>query len=185
MKYLLILFIILTSCTTSKRVFICGDHECINKEEAKLFFEQNLSIEVKIIKKKKENYFNLVKLNTESSNQNQNIKIVKHNENKKIKKLNKKEIVEKKREIKEIKKKLKKENKKTVKKSSSKDKVVPSISDKSKEILKKSKNTIVKKKINNEENICNILEKCDIEEISRYLIKKGKNKDYPNISLIN
>ncbi len=185
MKYLLILFIILTSCTSSKRVFICGDHECINKEEAKLFFEQNLSIEVKIIKKKKENYFNLVKLNTESSNQNQNIKIVKHNENKKIKKLNKKEIVEKKREIKEIKKKLKKENKKTVKKLSSKDKVVPSISEKSNEILKKSKNTIVKKKINNKENICNILEKCDIEEISRYLIKKGKNKDYPNISLIN
>ena len=180
MKYLLILFIILTSCTSSKRVFICGDHECINKEEAK-----NKSNKIKNIKKKKENYFNLVKLNTESSNQNQNIKIVKHNENKKIKKLNKKEIVEKKREIKEIKKKLKKENKKTVKKSSSKDEVVPSISDKSKEILKKSKNTIVKKKINNEENICNILEKCDIEEISRYLIKKGKNKDYPNISLIN
>ena len=76
MKYLLILFIILTSCTSSKRVFICGDHECINKEEAKLFFEQNLSIEVKIIKKKKKNYYNLVKLNTESSNQTKILRLL-------------------------------------------------------------------------------------------------------------
>ena len=185
MKYLLILFVIITSCTPSKRVFICGDHECINKEEAKLFFEQNLSIEVKITKKQNEDYFNLVKLNTESSNQKQNIKIVKHKANKKIKKLNKKEIIEKKREIKKIKKQLKKENKKIVKKSPSKENIDHSISDKSKKVLKKSKNTIIKKKITGEENICNILEKCDIEEISKYLIKKGKDKDYPNISLIN
>ena len=185
MKYLLILFIILTSCTSSKRVFICGDHECINKEEAKLFFEQNLSIEVKITKKQNEDYFNLVKLNTESSNQNQNIRIIKHKENKKIKKLNKKEIIEKKREIKKIKQQLKKENKKIVNKSPSKENANSSISDKSKRILKKPKNINIKKKIASEDNICNILKKCDIEEISKYLIKKGKNKDYPNISLIN
>ena len=97
MKYILIILIFLTSCSSTKRVFICGDHECINKEEAKLFFEQNLSIEVKVIKKEKENYFNLVKLNTQNPDGKQNIKVVKQKKNKQIKKLSKKEIVEKKK----------------------------------------------------------------------------------------
>ena len=33
---------------------ICGDHICINNKEAKKYFEENLSIEVKIIDDKKE-----------------------------------------------------------------------------------------------------------------------------------
>jgi len=56
-------------------------------------------------------------------------------------------------------------------------------------IKKKDKN---KKKITNvlrkdekisSIDICEILEKCDIDEISRYLIKLGKNKDFPDITL--
>ena len=31
---------------------ICGDHICINKAEANQYFEDNLSIEVKIVEKK-------------------------------------------------------------------------------------------------------------------------------------
>ena len=39
MRLLLVLLTFtLYSCSTSKSVLICGDHECINKEEAKLFF---------------------------------------------------------------------------------------------------------------------------------------------------
>ena len=74
MKYVLIFLLFITSCTSTKRVFICGDHECINKDEARLFFEQNLSIEVKIIQKEKEDYFNLVRLNTQNTNDKKNIK---------------------------------------------------------------------------------------------------------------
>ena len=52
MKYLLILFLlILISCSKPKSVLICGDHECINKAEAKQYFNDNLSIEVRIISK--------------------------------------------------------------------------------------------------------------------------------------
>ena len=171
MRYILICLLFITSCTSTNRVFICGDHECVNKDEANLFFEQNLSIEVKIIQKEKEDYFNLVKLNTQNNNEKENIRVLKNKKSKKIKKLSKNEIVDKKREIKKIKRKLKKENKNFAKKLENFKKV--------------SKNKIVKKNIANEENICNIIEKCDIEEISKYLINKGKNKEYPNISLMN
>ena len=182
MRYILICLLFITSCTSTNRVFICGDHECVNKDEANLFFEQNLSIEVKIIQKEKEDYFNLVKLNTQNTNEKQNIKVLKNKKSKKIKKLSKNEIVDKKREIKKIKRKLKKENKNFAKKSASKE----DINTKNSENFKKvSKNKIVKKNIANEKNICNVIEKCNIEEISKYLINKGKNKEYPNISLMN
>ena len=45
-----------------KLFLICGDHVCINKDEADQYFEENLSIEVKIIdKKKKKNRFSRIK----------------------------------------------------------------------------------------------------------------------------
>ena len=55
MKYFLIILflILLNNCSKPKTVLICGDHVCINKNEAEQYFEENLSIEVKIIDKKK------------------------------------------------------------------------------------------------------------------------------------
>ena len=47
------LIIILQNCSKPKTVMICGDHKCINKDEAQQYFEENLSIEVKIIDNKK------------------------------------------------------------------------------------------------------------------------------------
>ena len=32
-------------------------------------------------------------------------------------------------------------------------------------------------------DVCKIIEKCNIEEISKYLINEGKKKDFPNISV--
>ena len=75
MKFLVILLaLFLTACSTQKKVFICGDHECINKDEARMYFEKNLSIEVKIIENKKEEFFNLVKLNDKKKESKKNIK---------------------------------------------------------------------------------------------------------------
>ena len=54
----------LANCSKPKTVLICGDHVCVNKAEAEQFFEENLSIEVKIIDKKKTKpEINLVELN--------------------------------------------------------------------------------------------------------------------------
>ena len=54
MKYIFLIFLIflLTSCSKPKTVLICGDHVCLNKAEAELYFEENLTLEVKIIDKK-------------------------------------------------------------------------------------------------------------------------------------
>ena len=57
---IIIFFIIFQSCSKPKTVLICGDHICINKNEAKQYFEENLSLEVKIIDAKKEKNFDLV-----------------------------------------------------------------------------------------------------------------------------
>ncbi len=47
------IFILINCSGKPKAVFICGDHECINKAEAEQYFEENLSIEVRILKKKR------------------------------------------------------------------------------------------------------------------------------------
>jgi len=49
-KVLIILsFFFLHQCNKPKIVVICGDHVCVNKTEAEQYFEENLSIEVKIV----------------------------------------------------------------------------------------------------------------------------------------
>ena len=53
MRYLIfLLFFFILSCAKQKSILICGDHECINKAEAKQYFEENLTIEVQIISNK-------------------------------------------------------------------------------------------------------------------------------------
>ena len=34
-------------------------------------------------------------------------------------------------------------------------------------------------------DVCTIIEKCSIEEISKYLIDQGNERDYPDITIIN
>ncbi len=54
MRYLLFFIFVLVSCANKpKSVYICGDHVCVNKEEAKQYFEKNLTLEVKILDNKK------------------------------------------------------------------------------------------------------------------------------------
>ena len=73
-KFLLILFFLISSCVKPKTVLICGDHECINKKEAKQYFEDNLTLEVKVISKKKEVSYDLVDLNINNNQKNIQIK---------------------------------------------------------------------------------------------------------------
>ena len=55
MRIILIFLIssFLFSCGKPKTVLICGDHACVNKAEAEQYFEENLSLEVKILRNKK------------------------------------------------------------------------------------------------------------------------------------
>ena len=48
--FLLFIFLFLLSCSNplggEKRVYICGDHPCVNKKEVEEYFNNNISIEV-------------------------------------------------------------------------------------------------------------------------------------------
>ena len=165
------LFFLITSCGKPKIVHICGDHVCVNREEAKQYFEDNLSLEVKLVEnnKNKNKNLDLVELNlTSSSNEKRQISLTKKTKkNKIIRSLSQKEI-------KDVKSNLKK--RKNTKKIEKKNK-----EQKDKKISKKEVKSVNKSNILIAD-ICNLLEKCSIDEISKYLIKVGKNKDFPDIT---
>ena len=152
---------------------ICGDHVCINKLEAKQFFEENLSIEVKILNQDKNKEEDLVQLNLDSSFENKKKISIKKKENteKSIKTLSK-------NEIKDIKNKIAKKNKiNKTKKNKLSVKSEIKIDNTNKKSFKVNKN------IYEVVDVCTIIEKCSIEEISKYLINQGKKRDYPDITL--
>ena len=181
MKYalLVISFLFLVYCSKPKTVLICGDHECVNKAEAEAYFKENLSIEVKVIDKKVKEEINLVELNLkENRNGKKKISILsKKDTNKELKILTNEEVSK---------------IKKDIKIKSKKEKIAKKI------IKKKQKNINKEKKLINEDNkiseyntnkrrkdivdVCTIIKECSIDEISKYLLKQGKKKDFPDIT---
>ena len=166
--FLLTIIVLLISCSKHQSVLICGDHKCVNKAEAKQYFEENLTLEVQIITKNEKTNYSLVDLNIKGDEPK--IKVFKNKNKKIVKKLSKDEVREKKAELKK-KRKISKQKKELAKKE-----VV---------LRKKNKiNTLSSYNSNdNSQDICIKLEKCDIDSIANYLIKVNNEKDYPNISL--
>ena len=181
--FLIIPFIFMQNCSKPKTVLVCGDHICINKSEANQYFKENLSIEVKIIDSKKNIKPDLVELNLNESVCNRKISINKKDKTKKeIKTLTNEQI-------KNIKKKLKK-NKKNNKIS------------KKTTYNKKNKSKITRKKVRQESlnkdkiklndnikeqlkivDVCSIIDKCNIDEISKFLLNQAKKKKFPDITV--
>ena len=162
MRFILIcLTFLFTSCTSPKSTFICGDHKCINKSEAKQYFEENLTIEVSIKSKmNNESRYDLVSLNLGDNDQ-------KKKKSKKIKRIYKEKVKKKKKELKSKKKRTNKSVKKNDKLSiKNKEKIISNY-----------------KPVDVSTDICLKLDKCDIDTITKYLIKVSNEKDYPNISL--
>ena len=50
--FTILIFLITISCSKPKIIFICGDHICVNKAEAQQYFEENLTLEVKVLENK-------------------------------------------------------------------------------------------------------------------------------------
>ena len=183
MKYIFFFIILFNfSCAKQKSVLICGDHMCVNKAEAKQFFEDNLTIEVQIISNDKKSSYDLVDLNI--SGEEPKIKIFKNNNKKIVKKLSKKEIKEKKAQLKKIKKESKLETKKTKIIKTEQQTNIKNIQENG-ALQKKNSSEIISSynTKNNSIDICLKLKKCDIDSITSYLIKASKEKDFPNISL--
>lgn len=186
MRLIIFFFIIFTiqSCSKPRTVLICGDHICINKSEAEKYFEENLSIEVKIIDDKKKNNINLVQLNLQRNNANKKMVSIKKKDktSQQIKTLTKSEI-------KTIKSKLKKkkEDKKIAKKTNANNQPGKKLSTTYKTSNNKPIGKIEKNKEKNNSakilDVCTIVKKCSIDEISKFLIKEGNKKKFPNISI--
>ena len=84
--FLSILIILVSNCSKTKTVLICGDHVCINKTEAKQYFEENLSLEVKIIDQNKKQEIDLVELNLRNNDKEKKVSVIKKEvTNKKLK----------------------------------------------------------------------------------------------------
>jgi len=183
--FLIIPFIFMQNCSKPKTVLICGDHICINKSEANQYFKENLSIEVKIIDIKKNINPDLVELNLNESIGNRKISINKKDKTKKeIKTLTNEQI-------KNIKKKLKKNQrnnkiaKKTTYNNKNKSKKITRKKVK-KESLNKDKNKLNNNNIKNQlkvVDVCSIIDKCDIDEISKFLLNQAKKKKFPDITV--
>lgn len=179
----LILLILASNCSSTKTVLICGDHVCVNKDEANQYFEENLTLEVKVIDKMKKKEIDLIELNLkENVDDNKKISFfAKKNTKEDLKILSNDEISKIKKNVKD-KKKLKKFKKKDNARSSfKKEKIAKKKNDNN--VVKEKKD--IKTKINKNRvkvvDICSILEECNIDEISKYLLKKGK-KDFPDIT---
>ena len=182
-KFIISVLLLLVNCSKPKTVLICGDHVCINKAEAEQFFEENLTIEVKILDKKMKKNLDLVELNLRDNPKGpKSISITsKADNNKRLKTLSNNEITKIKEKIK------KKANKKKYisKKDTDDNKTIISTKINEKKNNSKIKELSIKNVNKNKidvADICTILEKCSIDEISKYLLKKGKNKEFPDIT---
>ena len=192
MKYLFytIFIILLSNCSKPKTVLICGDHICINKYEAEQYFEENLTLEVKVVNKKIKNEVDLIELNLvkDSSGKkkitlfskkdtSENLKILTNDEKLVIKKDIKKKRNKKKIAKKSIVKEKNSINPVIKKKVENPDKV------EKKSIIDKGNIKNVNKNNTNIVDVCTILEKCSIEEISKLLLEQGKKKKFPDITI--
>ena len=66
------IFLLLLSCTSLKKEYVCGDRPCVDKKEFNQFFAETLTIEVTDQSKKKQQSIDLVKLNTNTEDVKEN-----------------------------------------------------------------------------------------------------------------
>jgi hypothetical protein len=192
MKRLIFLLVIFTiyGCSKPKTVLICGDHVCINKAEANQYFEDNLTLEVRIIDSKNIKETNLVQINLKTNvDGKKEVNVLdKKQSNKELKELSVFEIKKKKEDLrkrKKVKKKKDKKNKISRQAKQTRGKKVEKTQVQIVNKKKKNENRVVKntiKQVKKIDDICIILVKCNIDEITKYLVKQGKNKNYPDIA---
>jgi len=208
-KYLFV-FMILVSCGTVKKTYMCGDEQCIDRKEFREYFANNLAVEILTKKNKKKSSIDLVKLNTSNSKSN-NATIVSTKEINNLKKKEKKDILKaNKRRLKEkrkakkieernllVKKKKIEKQKKNKEKGITLNKILTKneVLDSKKSIKKPNENqpstvnavkeVIVLNNIKTEKqvNLCAVVNNCDIDKITELLLKKGKEKEFPNIAV--
>ena len=156
MKFVIFLLLFLfTSCSSSKSVYWCGDHACINKKEKEAYFKKTMIIEVRELTK------------TDKLEEEEKIK--------QAKKIVKQAKLEEKIRIKAEKKIAKQieQDQKKLKKQKNKDQ---------EKILKKEKDLSVDNAIENSEIASIDIGENNFDLIVNKIIKKNKSRPYPNIN---
>jgi len=165
----ILIFFIITSCGTSKKVFWCGDHACINKKEKEEYFKKTMIVEVREFNKKKEKISKIDKItNYQDKNNKKQMRLEEKQRLKDQKELAKQMRLEEKQRLKD-----QKVNAKEFKK-------------KSKELRKTnnttSNNSVVK--INEGKNILKEkdISSTDFNTLVKKINERNKFKPYPNIN---
>ena len=159
----LFILLILVSCSNSKIVYWCGDHECINKKERESFFEKNMTVQIKEIKK---------------SNNKQILQ---------SEKILKQAKIEQKKEIKlekELKKQAKLNEKRRIKEEKKLKKQVKLKEKKINEVKEIKKDKKVAKTVNNTDiDALRIdISNKQFDELKTKIVEKNKLKPYPDIN---
>ena len=177
----LFFFLFFLSCNSlQKKVYIYGDRPCIDKKEFNEYFSKNLVIEIKKDKNEKLKVIDLVKLNSDSSSLKNNNKETNKQDLRLIKKAEKEKLkVDKKQIFKTSKPSIKKKeitnSQNEIKNEQAK------VSVNKKEVINKEFQ-IDSVEAKNIKSICTEIENCNIEKVAEILIKKGKDKPFPNIA---
>tara|TARA_B110000211_G_scaffold204468_1_gene237989 strand:+ start:417 stop:1061 length:645 start_codon:yes stop_codon:yes gene_type:complete len=212
MKYVyFLIFLTLISCASSNKSYVCGDRLCIDKKEFKEYFAENLVYEIKTKTPKKQKSLDLVKLNSIKQDKNIKSDINTKQDNKlskkerrawikseklRLKKERKNKVIQEKLADIEKKKlaKLKKIKNKKITNSEgtklveekpilkmSKKSTTPEIASENTEIIFKDE-TFKNVELKSKQNSCSKIIDCDFDKITELLIKKGKEKDFPDIN---
>lgn len=75
--FLIVLILLTQGCGGPKSVLLCGDHVCVNKKEANQYFQENLSLEVKIMNNQVNDDIDLIELNLREEVDNKKIITIK------------------------------------------------------------------------------------------------------------
>jgi len=183
MKYVFFLFFLFViSCSTSKKVYMCGDQVCLDKKEFKEYFAQNLILEVQIKNKKKSPSVDLVKLNTNTEFNDKYIISTDTQYKKKNKKKEKNLLKLQRAQLKEERKIIKIKEKNRIKEEKKLAKINKVQYKKKKEKINKVSETFISLKSGKQTSLCDEIADCDIDKIFELLIKEGGEKSFPNIT---
>ena len=164
----LFIFLLLNSCTAKQsQIYICGDHPCVDKNEMRDYFKNNISIEVYTVtsEQEKKQSLDLVELNLLKEDLNKRNKI--NNS------LSKKENQKKLKKILDERKKLTKLNVKEQEPKKTTPKKITELKKTSKPKKKSSVRFV---------RLCKNVEECDIDKISKIIMDMGREKPFPDIS---
>ena len=191
--FILTIILILTGCSSNKKVYWCGDHACVNKKEKEDYFKKTMIVEIRSLDKNQIKGKSSIEKITERALMDQKKQIKEEKSLKKQAKFERKRKIqeekalakqiklEKKRKIKEEKALAKKAKFEKKKKIQEEKKVAKKLKSKKKKLIKKNKKTekIVKLETSNQENKPLL---SNFEQIINNITKKNLFRPFPDIN---